>query len=210
MLALHGDPAARARGRVAGAAEPLTAGCAGGMAGERHQMQLVVANEARPVEPRPRLAERRLDSPRKRVPVDPDQPFAFATPDQHLETLDRYVELQRLNPIDRDPQGVVPPQVVELRPIFPLDGANSHGFPPAVGFGLLSFGAHQGGEPLQRCTPHIVVISVHAVAAALPPAAHGAQESPQTGPDPGAQRRPYTTIKRYSVPTPLRGGGGLR
>src|SRR5258708_13072308 len=163
MLALPGDPAARARGRVAGAAEPLTAGCAGGMAGERHQMQLVVANEPRPVEPRPRFAERRLDRPRKRVPVDPDQPFAFATPDQHLETLDRYVELQRLNPIDRDPQGVVPPQVVELRPIFPLDGANPHGFPPAVGFGLLSFAAPQGAEPLHPPTPQTALISLPAV-----------------------------------------------
>src|SRR5258708_9190097 len=103
MLALHSDPAARARGRVAGAAEPLTAGCAGGMAGERHQMQLVVANEPRPVEPRPRFAERRLDPPPKRGPGDPRQPVALFTPDQHLETLDRYAELQRLNPIDRDP-----------------------------------------------------------------------------------------------------------
>src|SRR5260370_40614111 len=110
----------------------------------------------------------------------------------------------------RAPQGVVPPQVVELRPISPLDGANSHGFPPAVGFGLLSFGAHQGGEPLQRCTPQIVVISVHAVAVALQPAAHGAQERRELGPDPGAQRRPYTTIKRYSVPTPIRGSADLR
>src|SRR5260370_27015588 len=96
MLAVNGDPAARARGRVAGAAEPLTAGCAGGMAGERHQMQLVVANEPRPVEPRPRFAERRLDRPRKRVPVDPGQPFSFATPAQHLPKLVRDVELPRL------------------------------------------------------------------------------------------------------------------
>src|SRR5258708_30914163 len=109
MLALPGDPAARARGRVAGAAEPLTAGCAGGMAGGRHQMQLVVANHPRPVEPRPRFAERRLDRPRKRGPVDPDQPFAFATPDPPLETLDPHLELERPHPIDRDPQGAAPP-----------------------------------------------------------------------------------------------------
>src|SRR5260370_14544412 len=93
MLALHSDPAARARGRVAGAAEPLTAGCAGGMAGERHQMQLVVANEPRPVEPRPRFAERRPDPPPKRVPRQSEHPLPSAPPCLPLQNLPPTAEL---------------------------------------------------------------------------------------------------------------------
>ena len=119
------------------------------MAGGRHQMQLVVTNEPRPIEPEPRFAERRLDRPHKRVPINLDQPFAFASFDQHVETLDRHVEVQRLYSIDRNPQGVITPQIIELRPIFPLDGSNPHCFAPAVGFGLLSVGVRQGCEPLQ-------------------------------------------------------------
>ena len=51
-----GCPAARACGRVAGAAKSFAAGRAGCLAGGCDQMELVVAHEAHPVEPESRLA----------------------------------------------------------------------------------------------------------------------------------------------------------
>jgi hypothetical protein len=42
------------------------------------EMETVVAHESRPFQPWPRFAERRLEHPYDRVPVDPDRPLAPA------------------------------------------------------------------------------------------------------------------------------------
>lgn len=56
------------------------------------------------------------------MPVELDQALAFAAADQHVETLHRYIERQRLDPFDGDAQGIVATQVVELGPMLAFYG----------------------------------------------------------------------------------------
>src|SRR5712691_13279299 len=99
---------------MAGAAPSPAAGRARRLAGGLGQMQLLVADQADPIETRPPVAGRRLGQPCQGVPVEPDQPFALAPADQHIEALHRYVQFERLHPLDGDAQSVVVAQIVEL------------------------------------------------------------------------------------------------
>ena len=65
-------------------------------------MQLVVTNEASPLAAEAGLAKRGFGRPDQRMPVEPNDPLALAASDQHLETLHRDVEVERLNPLDGD------------------------------------------------------------------------------------------------------------
>jgi hypothetical protein len=111
----------RAGKREAGAAERPAARAARRMAGKVGQVQPVVADEARATEAEPRLAERPLDRSDQRVPVEPDRTLTFAAADQYFETLHRYIDLNRLDPFDRDAHCVVATQIVELGTVFTLD-----------------------------------------------------------------------------------------
>src|SRR5437879_150537 len=74
---------------MAGATPSPPAGRARRLACGLGQMQLVVADQAGPIETRPPIAKRRLGQPRQRMPIEPDQAFALAPADQHIEALHR-------------------------------------------------------------------------------------------------------------------------
>ena len=108
------------------------------MAGGVGQVQLVVAHEAHAIEAEARLAQQWFGRPDQRVPVEPDHALALAPADQHLETLHRYIEVERLDPFDGDAQGVVAAQVIELGTVFALDGLDTQRLAPPVGLRLFS------------------------------------------------------------------------
>jgi Holliday junction resolvasome RuvABC ATP-dependent DNA helicase subunit len=88
-------------------------------------VQLVVAHQPHAIKAQPRLAERPLERPDQRVPVESDHALAFAAADQHLEALHWHIDLQGLDPFDSDAQRVVAPQVLELGAIFAFDRKDS-------------------------------------------------------------------------------------
>ena len=110
-------------------------------------MQLVVADEAHPIEAEARLAQRRFGRSDQRVPVELDHALALAPADQHVEALHRHEEFERLDPIDGDAQRVVVAQVVELGAVFALDGRDPQRLAPAVGLRLFSV---RSGERRKR------------------------------------------------------------
>ena len=69
---------------MAGAAPSLAAGQAGSLPAQVGEMQMIVAYQARALEPEPPFAGRWLDHANGRVPVDADDPFALAPFDQHV------------------------------------------------------------------------------------------------------------------------------
>ena len=131
-------------------AERLPAGSARPLPGRLGQVKLVVADEAGPLAAETGLAKRRFGGPDQRMPVEPDDPLALAAPDQHLETLNRDVEVERLNPLDCDPQRIVVAQVVELGAIFALDSLDPQGLAPTIGFSPVSLRTLKCREPLER------------------------------------------------------------
>src|SRR6516225_1098697 len=132
-----------AGGWKTGSAEGLPAGTARRLAGRLGQVQLVVAYEASPLAAEASLAKRRFGGPDQRMPVEPNDPLALAAPDQHLETLHRDVEIERLNPIDGDAQRIVVAQVVELGAIFALDSLDAQGLAPTIGLCPVSLRTRQ-------------------------------------------------------------------
>ena len=142
-------PAPRTGGWKTGAAEGLPAGSARRLPGRLGEVQLVVADEAGRLAAEAGLAKRGFGRPDQRMPVEPNDPLALAAPDQHLETLNRDVEVERLNPLDCDPQRIVVAQVVELGAIFALDGLDPQGLAPTIGFRPLSLRTRERREPLE-------------------------------------------------------------
>ena len=123
---------------MAGAAPGLAAGRAGRLPARVGEMQTIVADQARALEPRPqsqgggsimRIAGcqsmRTIRSPLRRL-------------DQHLVAMHRGEERQSLHPVDRHPQSVVVAQIVELGGVFALDGGDPHGLALAVGLRLFA------------------------------------------------------------------------
>jgi hypothetical protein len=109
-------------------------------------VQLVVAHEAHAIDAEPRLAERGLSSSDQRVRVGPDHALALAAADQHFETLHRYIDLERLNPFDRDAHCVVATQVVQLSAVFTLDRLHPRRLAPPVGVWMVPQYPRQPGK----------------------------------------------------------------
>jgi len=72
-----------------------------------------------------------------------DCALTFAAPDQHLQALNRDKQLQGLNPINRDSQGVVMSEIDKFGPVFALDRRYPMVFPFAVSVSLRSANAFE-------------------------------------------------------------------
>ena len=89
-----------------------------GTEGRRNnQMQCVIAHQARPLGRRGEFACRWLQRSRQWVPVQKDRPFRLPSAYLYRETLNLHRDVQRLNPLDRHPRGILARQIVELRAI---------------------------------------------------------------------------------------------
>ena len=129
-------------------------------------MQCVIATQAGPVGRRSEFAYRRLQRPRKRVPVQYDYPVGLATTYLHRETMNLHREIQRLNPLGRHPRGILARHIVELGAIFDRDRLRPLRLPtsPRVILG-------QCGRAAHRLAVQIIVVQMQAVlvAAETPP-----------------------------------------
>ena len=70
------------------------------------------------------------------MPVEIDHALAFAAPDQHLQALNGDEQLQGLDPIDGDAQGVVMSEITKFGPVLALDRRDPMVFPLAVSVSL--------------------------------------------------------------------------
>ena len=112
---------------MAGAAPGLAAGQAGSLPAQVGEMQMIVADQARPPDAQSPIARWRLDHANGRMPVD--------------EVVAMYggEQCQSLHPIDCHPQSVIVAQIIELDGIFALDGGDPHGL--ALESALTAFAA---------------------------------------------------------------------
>src|SRR5271157_3158521 len=143
-LSVRGDHAfvayrpstSRTGGRVAGAAEGLGAARTRILAGGLREMQAFVTNHACGLQTQSPIAGRRLGHANKRMPVEIDHALAFAAPDQRLQALNGNEQLQGLDPIDGDAQGVVMSEITKLGPVLALDRRDPMVFPVPVSVSL--------------------------------------------------------------------------
>src|SRR5208337_836874 len=159
---IHRPAASRTFRRVAGAAEWFGAARTRILACGLREMQSFVANQTRRVQAPPPFAQRRLGQADERVPVDLDYTLAFATADQNLEPLHRDEQLQGLNPIESDAQGVFVLKVAQLIQVLALDRRNPLMFAPAV---RLRFGPLHAFKRRQACQgfpTEVVMVAVQA------------------------------------------------
>jgi hypothetical protein len=77
-------------------------------------MEVIVADEARALQPQTPVAWRRLNKTNRWVPVDAYQSFVLAAFDQYFEALHRNKQLQSLRPFNRHAKPIVAAQIVEL------------------------------------------------------------------------------------------------
>ena len=146
-------------------------------------MQRVVAHQARPVGRGGELACRRLQRPRQRVPVQLDYPIRLAPTYLHRETMHLHREVQRLNPLDRHPRGILARQIVELGAIFDRDRLCPLQLPAAL---WVIFG--QRGRAAHRLAMQIVVVDVQPVLVAIEAAPQTLDERIHHSVQPGRQR----------------------
>src|ERR1700747_138536 len=123
---------------MTGAAPSFATGQARNLPAQIGEMQMIVADPARPPDPWSPITRRCLDHANGRMPVDVDDPFALPPFNQHVIAMHRSEERQSLHPIDDYPQSVIVAQIIELCSIFALDGGNPHGLALAVGLGLFA------------------------------------------------------------------------
>src|SRR5262249_41359211 len=147
-----GAPAARAGGAMAGGGPGPAAGEAGGLSREVGQMEMVVADEPCALQAEAPIAQWGLHHPGGGMPVDDHDALAFAPPDENLVAVHRGEEDQALYPIDRYPQSVVVPQIVELAGILAFDGHHPHSLALAVGLRLVARDRLKRGQLRQRIT----------------------------------------------------------
>ncbi len=133
---------------MTGATPGLPAGGACSLAGRLGQVEGLVADQTDPTKTQPPIARRRLDPSGRGMPVEPDQPLTFASPDHHLQALHRHEQLQRLDPLCRDTQGVITAQIVELGPIFFPDRLHPKRLASAIGIRPLSVTAGEVRQSL--------------------------------------------------------------
>src|SRR5271155_3908802 len=120
-LIAHRHAASRTGGRVAGAAEGLGAARTRILAGGLREMQAFVTDHACGLKTQSPVAGRRLGHANERMPVEMDRALAFAAPDKHLQALNGDEQLQGLDPIDGDAQGVIMSKITKFGPVLALD-----------------------------------------------------------------------------------------
>src|ERR1700680_4534201 len=113
-------------GAVAGTAPSLAAGWTASLSAQVGKMEMVVADQARALQPETPIARRRLHHASRWMPIDSHDALALASFDQHLVTMHRGEEDQPLHPINGHSQSVVVTQIIELGGIFALDGDHPH------------------------------------------------------------------------------------
>ena len=123
---------------MAGVAPSLAARQARSLPNGIGEMQMIIADQARPPGGRSPIAGRCLYHANGRMPVDADDPFALTSFDQYFVAMHRGEERQALHPIDVNPQSVIVAQIVELGGIFALDRGDPHGFAFPVGVSLFA------------------------------------------------------------------------
>ena len=101
---------------MAGAAPNFAARQARSLPTRIGEMQMIIANQARPPGCRSPIAGRWLYHANGRMPVDADDPFALTPFNQHFVAMHRGDERQSLHPIDGNPQGIIVAKIIELRP----------------------------------------------------------------------------------------------
>jgi hypothetical protein len=79
------------------------------------------AHQPRSIGGVPEFARRRFQPLRQRVPVQMNDPLRLTAPHPHRETLYRHDELQRLDPLDRDPHRILAGEIMQLSRVFALD-----------------------------------------------------------------------------------------
>ena len=70
------------------------------------------------------------------MPVEIDRALTFAAPDQHLQALNGDEQLQGLDPIDGDAQGIVMSEITKFGPVLALDRRDPMVFPLPVSVSL--------------------------------------------------------------------------
>src|ERR1700678_3678565 len=135
-LIAHRHTASRTGGRVAGAAKGLRAARTRILPGGLREMQAFVTDHACGLQTQSPVAGRRLGHANERMPVEIDRALTFAAPDQHLQALNGDEQLQGLDPIDGDAQGIVMSEITKFGPVLALDRRDPMVFPLPVSVSL--------------------------------------------------------------------------